>query len=960
MLALLALLGCGSEGCLGGEEGCHVAPACEELTFVCPYQEPVVERVSVPEASNNHGVAAEGDWVLDNGRVRVTISDLDHPHYIAPTGGNLVDLQTYAEDGTLRADDRLRNVYQVGGLLPTEAVSYTSIESYREGDRAIVQVSGTYDDDPEVQVHTRYELRACDPGVRIRTELVNRHRDPESVFLADVQYIGGRGSLAFAPGPGFDHPSFGLTTLADGLIDVPWVAAAPAESPGTALGFVACSEDSVTALLSEELTAIGLPPTLLPSGDYLAYERFLAVGAGESVADATDLVAEVRGQLHGEQTVTVQIDVDDAGFPGGRPHGVIVRGDVPLGSPVTDALTHVTLDADQELQLPPGGPYTLLVERFGLPWARQVFQADGALPVQLELPAPGRVQLEVTRDGVDDHALVMVWPSDDPTRQAATGSYLGHFGPCAPLLGHPYGGQPSCNRVLVDGPTELLLPPGTYDFATSAGPFSTAALRRSVVVQTADPAQPAPVVDLAIESLPVLPAGAQSGDFHVHGNASFDSSAPDMDRVRAFLAADLDVLVATDHDRLNDYAEALDALGARERMEVVTGLETTGHILQPLLEGTINPKVVGHWIAWPFTYDPTGAWRGAPWDEKAQPGELFTRFEDAGWPAETGVIQLNHPWGGTQFGRDFAWPTALEMDLNLPLEGSDAPEGHALYGATPAGARFANDAYHAQEVMNGTDNGQLEQYRAFWHYLLNQGVVRTGTANSDSHTLGGNLLGFPRNVVLPEEGMSFDAAVRAGRIVGTTGPMVSAELVQGAETHPFGIDRVVEPAGTLQIDITAAPWVPVEELRVVVNGEVVHTEPLALGTDPVRLGVSSQQLTLDVAPFLPTGDAWLSLEVGTVLDPVADLDCDGVPDTGDNDGDGTIDWRDVEAYAGRTTAPPLPEDGCLDEVGPLREPTTRLPVRAYEQLVPGGYAFAFTNPWLFDGDGDGAYTGVTR
>ncbi len=967
MLALLALWGCGTEGCLGGEEGCRVEPPCAALTFTCDGREARWSRVDAVLAANNYGAASPGDWVLDNGTVRVTISDLDHPHYIAPTGGNLIDIQTYAPDGTLRADDALRNIYQVGGLLPTEAVAYTHIEGFMDGPNAVIQVRGTYDDDPEVEVYTRYELAPCDPGVRIRTELVNRNDDPESVFLADVLYIGGRGLLAFAPGEdlGMNHPPFGLTTLADGLRDVPWLGAGAQEGEGTALAFTSCSDDTVTALMAQELSAVGLPPTLLPYGDYLIHERFVSVGHGGSVAAAADVALEVRRHLHGEPWVDVALTVDDGGVGGGRPHAVVVEGDVPLGADPVTPVTHLELDGDQRFRVPAGGTYTVLVERFGLPWARTTFTAEEDAEVTVVLPPPARVALDVTIDGEEDHALVVVHPADEATLQAVEARYLGRFIACAPLLGHPYGAAPSCNRILVSGPTTVALPPGTYDFYSAAGPFSSLAVARGVELQAGGPPTP---VTLEVQTLPLLGPGMLTADFHVHGSASFDSSIPDGDRVRAFLSSRLDVIAATDHDQVHDYREAMEALGAHERMELLVGLETTGHILQPLLRSSNNPKVVGHWIVWPMPYDPTGPWRGAPWDEKALPGELFTRFEDAGWPAETGVIQLNHPWGGAQFGRDFGWMTALEMDLTQPLVGPSVPEGHALFGATPPGARFANDAYHVQEVMNGTDNASFERYRAVWHYLLNQGVVRGATANSDSHTLGGNVLGFPQNIVFTRERVgdfdtaAFNAAVRAGRIVGTNGPLLNAWIDDGGTTHSFGVDRALTPSGVLRVEVAAASWIDVEELRVYVNGALAHAESIAMEEDPGRPGVRVAAVSLPLGDLLPDGrDSWLTVEVGRPLPPVADLDCDGVPDTGDNDGDGTVDWRDVEAYAGLTDPPASEREGCLDDVGPLRpDRELQLPRDDYDAFVPGGAPLAFTNPFLFDGDGDGAYTGVAR
>ena len=46
---------------------------------------------------------------------------------------------------------------------------------------------------------TRYELRACEPGVRVRTELFHGGRDPDTFFLADAVYWGGREASSFTP-----------------------------------------------------------------------------------------------------------------------------------------------------------------------------------------------------------------------------------------------------------------------------------------------------------------------------------------------------------------------------------------------------------------------------------------------------------------------------------------------------------------------------------------------------------------------------------------------------------------------------------------------------------------------------------------------------------------------------------------------------------------------------------------
>ncbi|MCB9675192.1 MAG: PHP domain-containing protein [Alphaproteobacteria bacterium] len=980
-ILLFALMGCDTGGCLTGEEGCRVEPACTSLAFECSGGVATFSRVQPGgvELFGNTIVQSPGDWVLQNGQVYVVISDLDHPHFIAPTGGNLVDVATFAPDGTLRQDDSLRNLYQVGGLLPTEAANWQRIEAFMDGENAVVQVVGTYDDDPDVALATRYELGPCDPGLRIRTELLNGHHEPESVFLADGLYIGGRESIGFTPGLGLTHPSFGLSTLLDGIVDVPWMVSGAHEEPGSAHALVACDQESISGILSEEIIAFGAEPRLLQPGDFISHERFFGVAHGSSIAAGADLALEVRRQLFGEAYTTVTGTVttpgDDApDFRAGRPHVVVWKGDITPDpeDPSQEAWTHVEPGPDGafSFRVPTGGTYTAQVERFGLPWGRATFDASGdAATLTVPMEPPGRVTLDVTVDGEADYALVVVYPADEATLAATQTKYLGHFETCAPMLGHPFGAAPSCNRVVVNGPTTLSLPPGTYDFFAAAGPFASIDVARGVSVGAVEPGTSPQDLPLALESLPILDPGMLTADFHVHGSASFDSSIPDGDRVRAFLASRLDVIAATDHDKVHDYAETLAALDAGRRLQVLVGLETTGHILQPLLDSSLFPKVVGHWIVWPLPMDPEGPWRGAPWDEKAQPGMLFTRFEDQGWPRETGVIQLNHPWGGLQFGRDFGWATALEMDLTKPLDGPDAPEGHRLFSSTPMGSRFANSDYHVQEVMNGTNNGQFLQYRAVWHYLLNQGVPHGGTANSDSHTLGGNVLGFPLNVVTTDQAVgtgfqqaTFNASVKRGEMFGTNGPVVLARVVDGDVAHRPRVDVAIPPTGTLEVELRAASWVPVTEVRIYVDGELVETFDPGMADDAARPGVRSATFSRPMASLVSSGsDHWVVVEAGGPLLPFADFDCDGIPDTDDNDGDGVVTPADIEVDEGDPRPEP-DDDGCFETTGPLDGiiDTLALPADDFAAVVPGGYPLSFTNPFLVDGDGNGTFEGVAR
>src|SRR6185295_2380257 len=131
--------------------------------------------------------------------------------------------------------------------------------------------------------------------------------------------------------------------------------------------------------------------------------------------------------------------------------------------------------------------------------------------------------------------------------------------------------------------------------------------------------------------------------------------------------------------------------------------------------------------------------------------------------------------------------------------------------------------FDAMELLNGPSMERYRSLRADWFALLRHGEVRTGTANSDSHLLD-EVVAAPRNLirVAGDTPVTFDEqamvdAIRAGRVVGTTGPIVDVHVGDAAigETH-----RGRE--GAIRVDVHAAPWVPISRVRAYVNGELAH------------------------------------------------------------------------------------------------------------------------------------------
>ena len=981
-VALFSLsVGCGRTTCAGSTDpACRTESPCEGLTFTCAAGQSSVSVLAAGETipTGPDALASPGDIVLRNDQVIVVIDALNHPHYVAPTGGNILDLA--AVDGS---EDALTHLFHGVGLLPGDSVAYDTLILDDGEDYAAVEVRGALAGVPEARIVTRYEVRPCEPGVRVRTEIVNGTPDAQTWALVDAWYWSGREALPFAPqvGGGFEQGGF-LDPLESSWVAQPYFAAASHAEPAAAYGEVACNL-TLTGFHTEQLSAVGPAPRVIAPRDIAVFERFIVVEPGTAVAGPIDTLLEVRRQLFGEGWTELRgtVTASDASALGGEARATILleEGRVDDARSERTPVTQVTPDATGAwtARVPRDRDYVVVLEAFGREVATGTVRATGELTTAdaLAVPAAAEITVSVTVDGLPDHAQVFVTPADDETEAAVRAQLFGGFASCAPLLGASTGGSPACDRVMVNETATFTVPPGHYALYATAGLFASIARAEVTVVGGDEEA-----VTLAVETMDVAPAGTLSGDFHVHGGASFDSTVPDLDRVQAFLASRVDVIATTDHDVVWDYAAARTMLGADARMHVMVGLEATGHILFDLVPGASLPQVIGHWNVWPLPFVPEGPYRGAPWDELVEPGPLMDRFVDAGWPADTGIVQLNHPWAPAQVGRDLGFPRAIGVNATVPLPRTDRDgwdgTGPGLLLRTVPGSAFGNADYHTQEVMNGTENEDLLPYRAYWFYLLNQGIVRAGTANSDSHSLVDNVLGTPRTLVWSDETMAdfdeaaFNAAMRAGRMIGTNGAVIDASIEDagGMDRGPSTAAVTPGAAGMLSIRVVAAPWVPVTEVRVIVNGQIARTlmAELTQPTDPLGTAPVVRfdgALALAELGVMAGTDAWIVIEAGEALPPVGDLDCDGIPDTGDNDASGVVDWRDVDRNdddevdardtEGMVMVPRCDADAIT---GPMRR-TPRGPRDGarypFAVVTPLGYAYAFTNPFLIDWAADG-------
>lgn len=163
---------------------------------------------------------------------------------------------------------------------------------------------------------------------------------------------------------------------------------------------------------------------------------------------------------------------------------------------------------------------------------------------------------------------------------------------------------------------------------------------------------------------------------------------------------------------------------------------------------------------------------------------------------------------------------------------------------------------------------EFQQVRADWFALLNQqsnakftkGLGLSGARFSQDTTVGAARTYLKASGFDQDNLASVLTALRSGAAVASTGPMLEF-TVNGQDPGTL----VAGPVATVTVKftVTAAGWVPVDQLRVVVNGQVVQTiDPATLTVSPTDSRVRSGSLTLTLPA---TGDAWVLMEAGVPL-----------------------------------------------------------------------------------------------
>lgn len=351
------------------------------------------------------------------------------------------------------------------------------------------------------------------------------------------------------------------------------------------------------------------------------------------------------------------------------------------------------------------------------------------------------------------------------------------------------------------GDADIRVPVGTYDVWISHGPEWDTTRQRIAIRSDAE-------VEIHARLHHVIDTpGWISADLHVHSAASLDSRVPLRDRVLQFVADGVDLIVATDHNVIADYAPVIAELGVGDLLASATGDE-------------ITTKQWGHFGAFPLPADDSELGHGAIETGTRTAAQIFA---DVRAKAPSALIDVHHP-------------RLLHGSMGyFVLSDFEVATGRTK---TPG---FSFD-FDAIEVLNGyqdSDRRTVAKVISDWIGLLDGGKRVSCTGNSDSHHMTFNLGGYPRNYVaigdVPVariDPSAVAAAVKAGHSYFTTGPIVEASIAGKS----FGeLARVAPGKVALHVTVRAANWVSVSQITVLGPGNtVLATRQIASASQTVR------------------------------------------------------------------------------------------------------------------------------
>jgi hypothetical protein len=749
-----------------------------------------------------------GDFVLANDKVALVIEDVGDSQLYDPWGGRPVGAALVRDGAMAMPADFGEMFFLIGrSTIVTEKVSI--VNDGANGEPAVVRARGRLaplpfldplisglliDDFRDLEAAIDYTLAPGSETVDV-TYHINSGRDTDAssgTVLHGFMYT--TRMHMFVPGVGFT----------DSISGAPW--AALIDDDGASLGYEAADGPLGGSIAESGFVGALNDPYAIPRCALTTEPHARITIAGPDVDGMIVARAKLADQSLREITGTV------TGLEGAaaRVHAVDANGKY---------LTRASVDATGAftLHVPVGVAVTLTAVAPGSVLATADVAAD-ATTATITVPVLGTLVIDHVVDdaGATIPARVQVMPD-------ATGPALVDI---PDVFGEvePPGGRHEV-RFHDGTPMRIPLRPGGYHIVVSRGP-EYELFEQDIDIDAGSDFPMAPELDHVVDTTGVL-----CGDFHIHTIRSNDADDIATYKLETGMADGLEMFIRSDHEWVGDFQPVIEENGWERWALGVGSVELTSF------------ELWGHMGVFPLDPDPSQVNNGAPrWQryptaaspddelETLQPVEVFDAVRAR--PEHPTVI-INHPQGNKNY---------------FGYVGLDPATGMV------AQSDYWDDEFKLIEAFNGSGwidnrNGSV----ASWLSILDTGRPVYTVGSSDSHSVRGSPVGYPRTCVR----LGTDDPRQVN------GDMIRDELVQGHATVSGGIYvdtavGTVQPGDTatgvgaqamVSIQVQAASWVDVDAIDVVVDGETVMTIPVQPSdADPLNPALRFQRsIPVDVA-----------------------------------------------------------------------------------------------------------------
>ncbi len=753
-----------------------------------------------------------GDWVLANDRVAIVIEDVGASDLYDPWGGRPIGMSLVA-GGKMVAPADFGEFFLLSNRETVVTQNVSVMNDGADGAAAVIRATGYLRPLPFYDAITQPFFRNENPDIPTAIDYV---LEPDSNHV-DVYFVFRSGRLVPEDVPTIMHgfmygdrmPRFTPVKGFDESGAVEWLGSIDEDGASFAYSVPG-------AALAEGIGASGFLAKftdgyiIQPCSETRRLHARLTIG-GPGLDGLVKVVDEESGVVLRAVTGTV---TDSFGEPAA---GVRVHAQDAADAYLTRALTDAA--GAYTLHVPAAAAIKLTAYRRGDLVGAPAELAAGDSARDFQLAPTGLVRVLV-RDTATDQPL----PARVQIIQAGSVGIPGVPG----SFGEPglSGGRLHVDFAMT-GDTTLRVPAGAWKVVVSRG-YEYELFEQTVTDVAAGTTV---TVNADLERV-VDTTGLMCADYHIHTVRSNDSGDDAAEKVRQGVADGLDIPVRSDHEFVEDFQPLIVQLGLDDWALGIASVEMS------------SMELWGHMGVVPLVPDPDAVNGGAPiWQRFPNENDLSVPLESMRPPEvfaiararpEQPIVIINHPRGSTNYFGYAGWDAVT----GLVARPDDWDEDFTVV-----------------EVFNDSSwLGNRDGNVADWLGLLNHGRRVFAVGSSDSHSLSGSPIGYPRTCL--EVGtddphaltpIMVRDATAGGHASISGGIYVSASIGSAGP----GDDVIGAPATvSVRVRVQAASWIDVDAVELVVDGLTVETIAILPGdADPQNPTLRfDRELEINVAP----------------------------------------------------------------------------------------------------------------